>query len=455
MALLSKFDPPGFLTDFNGIPGQLEAWHNAVSSWFDAVSKIEVDTIATGAKRPVSETRTQFYNPARFDPGRLVEQSIPWNAFPKELFRKFERAEAMRRADELWPLRQYSRRFDTPTAGKLPYRPHTEYCEWHVRRDPDTNAIAHVAFTSEPPEYWQALAGTSVLGPDNVLSDFPGNRALLLERYRELVSPDVQLEDLFATQDVYLADGTLLMRKDDYNVYNKWNTTHGIVHLCAPPNSLAAEIQLTGDATVIYKNAAQEAVVNPDALICCAQYGGPDRNSDPTIGAAVNALARIGAFVTLRNPVGLYMDHIDLAGWAAPDGGTVDDCVRVVRGANNLIERLEVSVPAARGFMVSDLTIGGEPIRFGGQIAECITVHLVGVAGAPGTFRNPSIACTGRCCVDPANAVVLGRSVSWDDPTPAGQVDALQGEGVLPAAAAAAGAGQAHAQATSPRSRRI
>ena len=60
--------------------------------------------------------------------------------------------------------------------------------------------------------------------------------------------------------------------------------------------------------------------MEPEALISYAGYGGPNRNSDPTIGASVNALARLGVPVTLRNPVGLYMDHIDLSGWQTPDG---------------------------------------------------------------------------------------------------------------------------------------
>jgi hypothetical protein len=439
MALLQKFDPPAFLPDFIGIPGQLEAWHFAVSSWFDNVAQLERQAIAHGAGQPLSDTRTQFFNHARFDPGLLVEQSIPWNAFPKELLRRFGRAEALQRADTLWQLRDYSKRFDTPSAGLLPYRPHNEYCEWHVRRDPNTQDILHIAFTSEPPEYWQALAGTSIVGPDGVtVSHFPGDKDVLLQRYQELVGPQVRLEDLFAKQDVLMADGTPLVKAGDYNPYNKWNTTHGIVHLCAPPNSLQAEVQLAGDATVLYRNAAQAQVVDPDALICCAQFGGPDRNSDPTIGAAVNALARTGAFISLRNPVGLYMDHIDLAGWSAPDGKPLDDCVRVVRGQNNLVERLEVSVPPERGFTVSDITIGGEAIRYGGQVAECITVHLVGVAGGFGSFQNPLVHCTGRCCIDPNDAHMLNRSLSWDMETPPGQVDAFQGEGVLPVAAKAA-----------------
>src|SRR5207248_248006 len=151
----------------------------------------------------------------------------------------------------------------------------------------------------------------------------------------------------------------------------------GIVHLNSPPNSLVAEIQLGGDATVLRLDPQGRLLVEPDALIAYAGYGGANRNSDPTIGAAVNALARLGAYVTLRNPVGLYMDHIDLSGWQAPDGRDISDCVRMVRGVPGMIERLVVEVPSERKFTVGELTIAGMPIHCGGQVAECITVKLI------------------------------------------------------------------------------
>jgi hypothetical protein len=69
-----------------------------------------------------------------------------------------------------------------------------------------------------------------------------------------------------------------------------------------------------------------------------------------------------------------------LSGWQAPGGKDVSQYVRILRGALGMIERLVVEVPKESGFTVGDFTIGGEPIRYGGQIAECITVKLVGVA---------------------------------------------------------------------------
>ena len=431
MPLVTQFAPPAFLPDFRK-PGQAQAWHRAVSAWFDNSAASEVPHVkGTGG----NAGQVQFYNPARFDPGgSLVEQPILWNAFPKELLQQYGREAALRYADRLVPISQYGTSTDWqgPILDHTLYRPLTEYCEWHVTRDPDTNAILKVAFSSEPPEFWQALFGDLIQISDKVSVQFPDDRDHVLAMYRELISPAVQMEDLICQETIQSADGkNVLALKGQSNPWNKWNTTHGIMHLNAPPNSISAEIQLAADATVLRRNRKGLAMANPGALICCAAYGGPDRNSDPTIGSTVNALARLGAMVTLVNPVGLYMDHIDLTGWSAPDGQAVEECVRVVRGGPGMIERLEVSVPAARGFTVSDLRIGGEPIAHGGQIAECITVKLTGSATQIGSAHNEPVACVARCCIDPNEARRLNRPVMYPSPGPAGTQAAFQAEGAV------------------------
>lgn len=371
----------------------------------------------------------QFYNPAKFDPGSpSVDQAIAWNAFPKEFVRKYGRERALREADTLWPLSCYSPNLKGPSLERTFYRPLNEYCEWHLVRDPDTNKIRKATFSSEPPEYWRALYG-GTYNFDGSQYTFSGSPKRVLELYQELVSSEVRAEDLIAQEDIGPANGELMVRKGEYNPFNKWNTTHGIMHLCSPPNSLLAEIQLGADATVIRINNRGRILVEPDALICCGAYGGPDRNSDPTIGATVNALARLGAYVTLRNPVGLYMDHIDLAGWSAPDGVDLAACVRIVRGSPGLIERLVVEVPLSSGYAVSDLKIGGVPILYGGQIAECITVKLVGTAVLAGVQGAP-LACVARCCIDTNHATILNRPVFNEEAVPVGEQPAFVDQGV-------------------------
>jgi hypothetical protein len=101
------------------------------------------------------------------------------------------------------------------------------------------------------------------------------------------------------------------------------------------------------------------------------------------------------------------MDHIDLSGWEAHDGKGVADCIKVTRGTLGMIERLVVEVPKERGLTVSDITIGGVPIEYGGQIAECITVKLIGVAHPQAKITNQPVSCDARCCSVAAVAMML------------------------------------------------
>jgi hypothetical protein len=429
MTLLTRYDTPAFLPDFNTIPGQLEAWNKAVSAWFD--QNIADDQQSLGL------APLQYYNAASFDPGGVsVVQEITWNAFPKELLRRYGRERALVLADRLWPIESYH--VDPPdpdnttgTNGIL-YRPQEEYCEWHVLRQPDSGRILRVTFTSEPPEYWQALFGVvpgSTQPPIIEDQHFPGDTRTLLRLYHELVSPDVKLEDLIAPVDLKDGTGQVLIQKGQYNFYSKWNTTLGIAHLNSPPNSLVAEIKLGADASVLYTDPKGRLLVEPEALIAYARYGGINRNSDPTIGASVNALARLGAYVTLRNPVGLYMDHIDLSGWEAPDKKGVSDCIRIVRGSPGMIERMVVEVPEGRNFNLGDITIAGVPIRYGGQIAECITVKLTGIANIlPNTLPRAPVGAVGRTAIDP-NWPLTVTGATLTDPIPPGFVEAFLNQG--------------------------
>jgi hypothetical protein len=418
--MLKQFDPPGFLPDLARVPRLADQWSEAVSSWFDGSIEAERSTY----KKKGVEAAVQYFNPTKKEPsGTTVEQAITWNAFPKELLRQFGRERALREADGLWPLSKYKAPFRGDTFNRNLYRPLNEYCEWHVFRNARTGKIKKVVFTSEPPEYYQALFGDEVQG-----YQFHGDRRVLLELYHELVSSDVQAKDLVASEDLVSTTGEVVVQKGAYNPYNRWNTTHGIIHLNAPPNTLTAEIMLGADATVSRKDSRERVLVEPEALICCTGYGGPDRNSDPTIGSAVNALARLGAMVTLKNPVGLYMDHIDLAGWSAPDGQGVSEFVKIVRGQPSMIERLEVQVPIERGFSLSDVTIAGVPIGYGGQIAECITVKLTGLAVLAGV-TPVAVTCDTQCWMDPAYATELGRPIDIDLPPPPGTIRALVDEG--------------------------
>jgi hypothetical protein len=404
---IERYDPPGFMTDFEGIPGQLEQWSAAVSGWFDEVIAIERESLG---KQPC-----QYYNQLLEQPSEPLEQEIVWNAFPGTLCRRFGEAVAMKAAEIPMPLTQredgQGEYFVGPAWTNLFYRPHDEYCEWRVERD-DEGRIVRVTFTSEPPEYWQALHG-DVLANFNEEPTYPttGDPGLLLDLYREYVNPGVQLSDLVCAEDLVdysePAKPRVVYAKGTYNPYNRWNTTDGIMHLTQPANSLQAEIKLGGDATILLQRDGRR-ITDPDALICAARYGGANRRTDPTIGASVNELAALGCAITLRNPVGLYMDHLELTGWTKPDGSPVEpEYFRILRGRPGLIERAVFEVPEDEGFTVSDVRIGGVPISFGGQLAQFMTVKLVGLAANPGSFSNEPVEAQHSCCIDPANREYL------------------------------------------------
>ena len=202
------------MSDFDGIAGQRLAWSQFVRACFDLA--IESEQNKLGASGTV-----QFFNSTPYDPGSpLILQPIVWNAFPKELLRQYGRAEPLVQADRLWRLRAYGHddKPGSPLFEQSYYRPQAEYCEWHVTRDSETNKIRKVTFTSEPPEYWLALAGTTLTAtlpdgtkPKNI--PFPGNVDRLLMVYRSEINAAVEKADLFATDDIIDSSGNVYARK--------------------------------------------------------------------------------------------------------------------------------------------------------------------------------------------------------------------------------------------------
>jgi hypothetical protein len=434
------------MTDYADIPGQLEQWSRAISGWMNESIQTELGRFQKQQDPRAQQNRCQFFNPTQTDPGGLpIEQSIIWNGFPRTLQLAYGKSDAYRVAETLVPLS--GPRPGLPTAppfykgpiwDRLVYRPQDEYCEWRVERDPDTEKILRITFTSEPPEYWQALHGDTLLNiaGDQFTYPFKGDPRTLLDLYRTFVSPKVQLEDLICDEDFVDYSGPqpqVIYQKGAYNPYNKWNTIHGIMHLCQPNNTISAEIQLAADATVLYQKDGRPVVI-PDVLVCCAAYGGSSRSSDPTIGGSVNALARLGFWITLRNPVGLYMNDLNTEGWTKPNGEPIDpdEYFHVLRGdkSKGMVERAVLEVPEKEGFTVGDIRIGGVPIRYGGQVTEKLNIKLVGLAQAPGAFHNVPIPCAARCGLKQEQPRALTRPALFmtngkPNPLPEGYVEAF------------------------------
>jgi len=308
----------------------LQDWSDFISSELDQARERNSEEVVNYGPRH------QFFNLLKQPPDAdAVEQDITWTAFPRIVkIQSTSDRQRWRRADS-------SR--DTQD----------EYCEWSVTRDPDTDKITRVTFTSEGPEYWAFLA--------------QADPATLVRLYQKSISPDVKESDLF--------------RNNVYIPRNQWNnsTTNGAMHLIQRANTLLAEIELAAGASIVRRKNGV-IVTDPQELIDCGMYGEKERNSDPHIGASVNELARKKADVTLANPIGLCIAGLSVAGWVTPDGSNPHDYWTITRGTPDKALRAVYEVPAGKNFVLGDITIGGRNIEFGAQIADFVTIKLTGLA---------------------------------------------------------------------------
>jgi len=296
--------------------------------------------------------------------------------------------------------------FLTATGARFPglkYRPQDEYLEWVTLRDPD-GVVREVWFTCEGPEYWGLIAKY--------------DQALLVTLYGEITGQGpaaIDPKKLYFPEPLthvepFARNQKLTFNSGDYNPYNEYNVA-AAVHLTQGANTLGAEIKLAMDGSLIWGNPAK--TMDPD-LVCCAAYGEPNRFSDPTIGNEVNTLARQHMFVTLRDPVGLYIQTIlpnDFTDWNdQPIPNLTSDYFVPLRqsGDGSMTLRAKFKVPDGvmrngKQARVGDLKYKGIPISMGGQVADAITMHLFAQA-LPGAPSQPSQPCYGHPCFDPNHA---------------------------------------------------
>jgi hypothetical protein len=338
-------DAPGFVTDLNS-DAQKQAWSDLISSF------MLTDNVSPSLT-------PQFYDSTKVPETDPSTAKVTWTGFPKQV--KLTNPNDQKR----WEVADGSRNVQD------------EYLEWSVLRDA-SNKIQRIVFCNEGPEYYEFLGETQ---PDT-----------LLQLYQKL-NPGVTInkEDLFTTVN----------GKSVYNPTNKWNnstTTGTIMHLIQGANTLGAEVDLGARATVLRKRADGTPITDSNELINCSKYGNPDRNSDPTIGAAINVIARTDAIITIQDPIGLYIDSVNWAQIAPPAGHEDDDPStfwKWTRGSPGYYMRGEFQVPEGKGYALGDLTVNGTPLQYAGQIADFIKVSITARACAVGLQIPP------RFCGDP------------------------------------------------------
>jgi hypothetical protein len=436
-----KFATPAFIEDFPKDPslqGQLNSrWNTNLDGW---------------CQQAMPAPPSWFYNPAvTAVPSGSAAAPVLWNAFPGRLRQFYSATPPVSppnpyklTADQLYSLADTGyypgpngkATFQNipatlcPSAnwsGQLktfgPYGPRgwlDEYCEWAAARNSADN-IVRIDFTCENPEYWTTLWKVS---PDRVVELYnttlnfgavPTNRVA------------VTLADLQLANVIDPDTG-----KPAYNPLNKWNSgpvavrgtgaTGGAMHLTSTPNTLQTEIGLTGAATPQYSSGN----LDPQALICCGNYGQEYRNSDPHIGQsvsqAVNPHTGSYSLVNLANPFGLYIQMPNFANWTfgpnivpgqkgIPATAQPSDIWQIVRGfqtvtdpvtgqafKGNMILHVACQIPEAwlagsPALTLADIQISGQPIKWAGQIAATFNMALYARPISPSGTAPPSVPC--------------------------------------------------------------
>ena len=411
------FDAPGGLKDFHD-PSQ---WHQVMR---DNAAEIIIDLVAAALQKKPDSVSPQdimhvaptlaYVNPAVTPPPQDATTTAiaPWGGFPRAVVRRAPWTEYPQNPDDpsgiFRAVEHLGDEDHRPglfvdqdnTVLDLPVRDRQdEYLEWAVRCNPD-GQITKIIFVAEGYDYFTEL--------------FDKDERRVLEIYKDFTeNTSLQVDDLRAKKGVYrkLADGSkrTVAKPGSFNPRNRFNISPGIVHLSHRANSLGAEVNLAGVSGITRKDTKRNTLDSTDAerILCCSEGGNPDRNSDPLIAQQAYALVLRGNRFTLANPVGLYIAGIAEERLLQPDNRTAvpREWWKIVRGhdlwtaGQSRVLRLELEVPASENFVVGNLLVDGSPIKYAGQLADLITVHLfvtTWMRDVAGT--GPVVPCIGTGC---------------------------------------------------------
>ncbi|MCT7952248.1 hypothetical protein NG798_20845 [Ancylothrix sp. C2] len=387
------FEPTAKLTDFEQVPGLKDLWSSFINDLYETNLYGKPNDRSASALEELqrwgrSDSDLRLYNPASMPiPSPSEMKNVIWSALPISFDEQFNNTK------EKFTYLDQPQRFNPQDYSSIITRIQDEYCEWVVKRN-SANKITEVLFTSEPPEYYNFMFYSS-----------PESRELLVDVYRQIT----------ANQSITIDD--LVDSSGEYDWYNRYNNEFA-VHMQQPNNTLGAQVNIVSRSCILRVNRLGNPITDAQGLITCGRYGDKKRQSDPRIGDAINQFARENRFITIENPVGLYMSGVDWKGWETPDGTPADTFWKVLRGTQDAdpnksyIVRAVYSVPESKGYTVSDIKIGGQPIEFGSQIAACIDVRVGVLVSEPQQIPLPrAIGCTDTTPF-PLQTPVAGTSTS-------------------------------------------
>ncbi len=383
-----RYDPPAFQKDFVGNPKEtefLQAWSDLIEASF----RLEIKNL-----REILRQEPLFFSEIdRQLDNSVPTASVPWNGFPRniQLLANGDRAKQFQNAEIRGKTRIGFTDRTLTQQIEQPFRQQDEYLEWvPIKKG---GVVVKYAFTAEAPEYWEFLAEK--------------DRAPVIALYSQFAGRNVDWSELSWDRDVWTVRNNRpvkLYEIGDYNPYNPVNLEECAAHLTHPANTLRAEIDLAARATVQRADTSGNLVTERRRLACCSNFGDPNRNSDPQIGATVNQSVRGGISLTLANPVGLYIQRFDRSRVADKDGKAIPDWWKIIRGLDGRVLRAEFGPPDNSPLKLDDVRVGNEPLTSGGQLAELITMVIYARAENRGVLDPTILSCQNRCCVKRGSA---------------------------------------------------
>ena len=328
---LIRFTTPACNNDF---PNDPAAYERLAQQWSQNVDGFTNQAIAGNPWNSLySAAQTGYYNPTLTSiPAGSFAVDVAWIAFPNRLVQYIGQNQLPPNPynlpqDTLYQLADSGdlQKYQIPQTrcpqadwtGALeafgPYGPRgwlDEYCEFSVARN-TAGKIVRIDFTCENPEYFQTLWRVDPQRVADVFSAALSAGAPASQQVKVSVA-DLQLLDPTSGKPVIDPQ----TGQPAYNPLNKWNSgtvavrtgnaaqfSGGAMHLTATPNTLQTELGLGAGATV----QRSQGNTDPQALICCGQYGQNYRNSDPHIGQTINLAVGAGYNISLADPPGLYI----------------------------------------------------------------------------------------------------------------------------------------------------
>jgi hypothetical protein len=437
---LVRFTTPACNNDF---PDDPAAYEQLAALWSQNVDGFEQQAICGDPWNALFQAQqTAYYNPLRTPiPAGSMAVDVAWIAFPNRLVQYLGQDQTPPNPynlpqEQLWALADSGELAKYPIPqnrcpqadwnGPLqPYGPYgprgwlDEYCEFSAAREAN-GKIVRIDFTCENPEYYQSLWRIS---PERVAAVYESalNAGAPAERQITVAVEDLQLTDPQTGAPVIDPQ----TGRPAYNPLNKWNSgpvsvrtgdpsqdRGGAMHLTATPNTLQTEIGLGAGATV----QRLQGNTDPQALICCGQYGQNYRNSDPHIGQTINLAVAAGTNISLADPPGLYIQMPSFAQYELPQdpklppGARVEECWQIVRGFERLTDPVtnapypgsfilhaafqipQAWIDAGVSFTVGDIKIAGQPIAYASQVMQTLEIALFG-RPIPPVVPAPAQAC--------------------------------------------------------------